>query len=95
MVGQDAAILLHTVVSGAGATGAAEGSEKMEKVRPIEVHKLCLVCRRSYPVEAERCDCGGRLYVSGVYRSNLRIGGGAGGQANKSGGGTGTVSQHD
>lgn len=56
---------LHTVVSGTGAAGAAEGSEKMEKVRPIDVHKLCLVCRRRYSMEAERCDCGGRLYVYG------------------------------
>lgn len=53
---------------------------KMEKVRPIDVHKLCLVCRRRYSMESERCDCGGRLYVSGAYRSNLWIGGGAGGQ---------------
>ena len=48
---------------------APERKKTMEIVRPIEVGKICLACRKRYPIEADRCSCGGRLYVTGVYRS--------------------------
>ena len=49
----------------------------MERVRPIEVQAICLICRKRYPVGTPRCSCGGRLYVTGIYRSALKIGGAA------------------
>nr|DAN57341.1 MAG TPA: hypothetical protein [Caudoviricetes sp.] len=49
----------------------------MERVRPIEVQAICLICRKRYPVGTSRCSCGGRLYVTGIYRSALKIGGAA------------------
>lgn len=41
----------------------------METVRPVEVHKICLKCRKRYPIKEARCSCGGWLYVTGLYRS--------------------------
>lgn len=61
---------------------APERRETVEKVRPIEVGKICLICRRRYPIQAEHCNCGGRLYVTGVYRGTYprKTGGEADGQ---------------
>lgn len=47
----------------------------MERVRPIEVQMICLICRKHYPVGTPRCSCGGRLYRAGIYRSAMKIGG--------------------
>lgn len=54
----------------------------MERVRPIEVQAMCLICRKRYPVGTQRCSCGGRLYVTGTYRSTYphRTGGDTNGQ---------------
>lgn len=62
---------------------APERKEKIERVRPVDVGKICLICRRRYPIEAKRCSCGGRLYVTGICRSTYprRTGGDTGGQA--------------
>ena len=49
----------------------------MERVRPIEVQAVCLICRKRYPVGTPRCSYGGWLYVTGTYRSAMRIGGAA------------------
>lgn len=34
--------------------------------RPIEVHKICLCCRKKYPVDSREtvCGCGGHLYTA-------------------------------
>lgn len=34
--------------------------------RPIEIHKICLCCRRRYPVDTREtaCECGGHLYTA-------------------------------
>ncbi|MCD7994505.1 MAG: hypothetical protein LUK37_23065 [Clostridia bacterium] len=46
----------------------------METVRPVEVHKICLKCRKRYPIKEARCSCGGWLYVTGLYRSCMAPG---------------------
>lgn len=48
---------------------APKRKEKIERVRPVDVGKICLTCRKQYPIEADRCSCGGRLYVTGICRS--------------------------
>lgn len=70
---------------------APERRETVEKVRPVEVGKICLICRRRYPIQAEHCSCGGRLYVTGVYRGTYpRRTGGVHEQGGAASAGTGT-----
>lgn len=45
----------------------------MEITRTVEVQTVCLICRKRYPVGTKQCTCGGRLYVSGICRSNMKI----------------------
>lgn len=61
---------------------APERRAVMEIVRPIEGQKICLKCRKRYPVSADQCSCGGRLYVTGICRSTYprKTGGEADGQ---------------
>jgi len=69
---------------------APEREKIMEKVRPVDVGKICLICRKRYPMEADRCSCGGRLYVTGVCRSTMRAGGAGREQSGAAPAGTGT-----
>lgn len=57
----------------------------VETTKPIGVHKICLRCRKRYPLKESKCICGGWLYVTGVYRSKMRIGGGVGGETGTGG----------
>lgn len=62
---------------------APKRKEKIERVRPGDVGKICLICRRRYPIQTEHCSCGGRLYATGICRSTYprKTGGEADGQA--------------
>lgn len=45
--------------------------------RPIEVHKICLCCRRRYQVDSREtvCECGGHLYTArSHYQPKVRGG---------------------
>ncbi len=57
----------------------------MESVRPIEVHKICLVCRTRYSFDKKVCTCGRSLYTTGVCRSLMLKGGETNGQDQKAG----------
>lgn len=52
--------------------GLPEAEEHPKGIRPMKAEKLCLCCRKRWPLDCgrERCDCKeqGYLYIAGAYR---------------------------
>lgn len=59
-----------------------ELEEHPQGIRPVKAEKLCLCCRKRWPLDCgrERCDCEeqGYLYVVGTYLHPVIGGGGSG-----------------
>ena len=55
--------------------------------QPIEVHKICLCCRRRYSVDTMEavCECGGHLYTARSHYQPKVRGGGADGTGDQPG----------
>lgn len=49
-----------------------QAEQRSEGIRPVKAEKLCLCCRKRWPLDCgqDRCDCEeqGYLYVVGTYR---------------------------